>query len=129
MASHIISFIIQIAYYKMIVYKNRNTRIIIKELERDYKVFLEGHKSNIRALAITSDNKYIVSGSADMTIRIWNLLENRQEGILAEHTSWVTSIAITSDNKYAISSSYDSTVRIWNLLEMRQETILRVIAG
>ena len=31
---------------------------------------------------MTSDNKYIVSGSDDKTIRIWNLLEKRQKTLL-----------------------------------------------
>ena len=68
---------------------------------------------------MTNDNKYIISGSgnpisknSDNTIRIWNLLEKRQETVLQGHTSYVNTLVLTSDNKYIISSSYDKTVRI-----------------
>ena len=73
---------------------------------------------------MTSNNKYVVSGSEDKTIRIWNLLEKRQETVLQGHTSPVLTVAVTSDNKYIVSGSLDKTIRIWNLLEKRQETIL-----
>ena len=90
---------------KISIIKNHNPSVIVKELERDYKLFLQGHTRQINSIAMTSDNKYIISGSHDKTIRIWNLLEKRQETVLEGHTSSVTSIAITSDNKYIISGS------------------------
>ena len=33
---------------------------------------LEGHKDSVFSICITSDNQYIISGSLDNTIRIWN---------------------------------------------------------
>ena len=58
-------------------------------------------------LAVTSDNKYIVSGSADKTIRIWNLLEIKQEAVLEAQTDYVRTIALSGDNNYIISGSHD----------------------
>ena len=97
---------------KITIIKKHNPSVIVKELEREYKLFLEGHINTVQSVAITSDNKYIISGSSDKTIRIWNLLEKRQEAVLEGHTNSVTSIAITSDNKYIISGSEDKTIRI-----------------
>jgi WD40 repeat protein len=53
-----------------------------------------------KKIAITSDNKYVVSGSYDKTLRVWNLDKKTQEVILNGHTSGIRSIAATSDNKY-----------------------------
>ena len=39
-------------------------------LEKRQEAVLEGHTSYVTSLAVTSDNKYIVSGSEDETIRI-----------------------------------------------------------
>ena len=61
---------------------------------------------------MTCDNKYIVSGSSDKTIRIWNLLERRQETVLNGHTEGVTSVVVTNDNKYVLSGSEDCTIRV-----------------
>ena len=39
-------------------------------LEKRQEAVLEEHTSYVTSLAVTSDNKYIVSGSEDETIRI-----------------------------------------------------------
>ena len=43
---------------------------------------LHGHADCILCVAITSDDQYLVSGSADLTVRLWNLYEKRQEAVL-----------------------------------------------
>ena len=95
-----------------------------KQLIEQYGLFLEGHTNRVTSVAITSDNKFIVSGSADNTVRVWNLQDKRQEAVLEGHTHVVTSVAITSDNKFIVSRSYDNTVRVWNLQNKHQEAVL-----
>ena len=34
---------------------------------------MTGHSNGVNSVAISSDGKYIVSGSGDNTIKIWNL--------------------------------------------------------
>ena len=70
---------------------------------------------------MTSDNKFIVSGSEDTTVRIWNLLQKSQEAVLEGHTSDVLTVTVTSDDKFIISCSVDKSIRIWNFLKKRQE--------
>ena len=43
----------------------------------------------VKCVAITSDNKYIVSGGSDKTVRIWNLQDKTQEAVLQGHTDSV----------------------------------------
>ena len=38
------------------------------------KAVLQGHTDSVNSVAITSDNKYIVSGGADKTVGIWNFM-------------------------------------------------------
>ena len=94
-------------------------------LEKDYGLFIEGHTGWISSIAITTDNKYIVSGGYDKTVRIWSLKDRTQEAILQNHTASVSSVKITSNNKYIISGSFDKTVRIWDLQEKTQEAVLK----
>ena len=94
-------------------------------LINSYGLFLEGHTSHILCVAITSDNKYLVSGSWDKTVRILNFQDKRQEAILQGHTGYVWSVAITSDNKYIVSGSADQTVRVWNFRGKYQEAVLK----
>ena len=58
---------------------SKNLAEIKKQLESNFNLLLEGHTSSVLTVAVTSDNKYIVSGSLDKTIRIWNLLEKSKK--------------------------------------------------
>ena len=82
-----------------------------------------------RGVAITNDNKYIVYGSADSTLRVWNLQEKRQQAVLEGYINLVISVGITSDSKYIVSSDYSDTLRIWNLQEKRQEAVLQGLSN
>ena len=92
-------------------------------LADDYKLLIGGHTKRVKCIAITNDSKYIVSGSEDMTIRIWEFQTKRLLAILLGHTDSVVSLKLTMDNQFIISGG-DTTVRIWNLKEMLQETVL-----
>jgi WD40 repeat protein len=88
---------------------------------------LEGHEATVTALAITSDTKYLVSGSSDKTLRVWNLETRSQETVLQGHMGAVYSLVITSDNQYIVSGSWDKTIRIWNFEKKAQEAIWKAI--
>ena len=58
---------------------------------------------------------FIVNGSSDNKIKIWNLEEMREECTLEGHTMTVNSVAISEDQKYIVSGSDDKTIKIWNI--------------
>lgn len=80
---------------------------------KQFAIF-EGHTHPIHSLAITSDNKFIISGSADCTVRIWDLAKKRQVGEL-RHKDIVSSVVITKDDKYCISCSRDKKIKLWDI--------------
>ena len=69
------------------------------------EILLEAYLGSINVLKLTSDNKYIILGSADRTIRIWDLKETLQKAVLYCHLSPINSIAIASNSKYIVSGS------------------------
>lgn len=111
----------------------KNTKIIKNSLKsadkenihKEFGLLLEGHTSFVYSVAITIDNRFVVSGSWDNSLRVWNLLRNQQEAVLRGHTSYVISVAITSDNRFVVSGSCDKTIRVWNLLEKQQDALLQ----
>ena len=61
---------VKIKSFRFELNKKHQKSVIVKELEEDYKLFLEGHNDMITSIALTSDNKYIISSSGDCTIQI-----------------------------------------------------------
>jgi len=70
--------------------------------------------SNIYSVAISPNHKYLVTGSADKTARIWTV-PNGQEIISLKHEGHVISVAFSSDSKYLVTGSADKTARIWTV--------------
>ena len=49
---------------------SKNVKEFKAQLESKFDLYLEGHLSCVLSVAVTSDNKHIISGSNDYTIRI-----------------------------------------------------------
>ena len=84
------------------------------EKERTVHI-LKGHKQFVNSLVVTPDGRYLLSGSDDATLRIWELSSGRCVYTLEGHKYSVKSIAITPDGRYAVSGSGDSTLRVWEI--------------
>ena len=80
--------------------------------------------NNVRSLVITKDDKYIISGSNDSTVRVWNFLKKTEETAFIGHNSSVNCVAVTNDNKFVVSGSDDESVRIWDFEEKREFAVL-----
>ena len=82
-------------FYKL-SFLHEQTMIKLEEVRdalADGRNFIfQGHKDYVRALAITSDNKYIISGSNDKSVRIWNIEVKKEEAFHKDHTGYVSSI-------------------------------------
>jgi WD40 repeat protein len=84
---------------------------------------LKGHTGSVETVAVTSDNKYIVSSGFDKTIILWDLTNNGQATVLGAHNDCVFPVVITSDNRYVVSSSKDETIIVWDLQNGTQKVL------
>jgi len=75
----------------------------------------EGHTSLISALAVTLDDRQLVSGSSDGKIKVWNLESGRLLHSLEGHTGSVCALEFTPNGRQIVSGSKDGTIKIWNL--------------
>lgn len=95
---------------------------------------LTGHQSNITAIAITPDGKYLISGEKWGIIILWDLEKVTFITRFDDHKSpqidydyvaasaqirigdnYIIDILVTLDSKYFISGSYDGTLIVWDL--------------
>ncbi len=75
---------------------------------------LRGHTKEITCLAISPRGTYALSGSLDMTVRYWDLEQNKEIRSLL-HGDRVTSVAYAPDGTLALSGGRDNRVILWNL--------------
>ena len=75
---------------------------------------LKGHSEVVTSVAFSVDSKYIVSGSWDRTVRLWDAVTGAEVKKMEGHSDRVTSVAFSVDSKYIVSGSFDSTVRLWD---------------
>jgi WD40 repeat protein len=66
-------------------------------------------------LAVTPDGKRAISGSYDMTLKVWNLDTGEEIFTFDRHIGSINGVKITLDGERAISISEDSSLRIWNV--------------
>lgn len=76
---------------------------------------LAGHLLQVNAVAVSGDGRRAVSGSADRTLKVWNLDTGLLLRTLVGHADSINAVAVTPDGKQAVSASYDKTLRVWNL--------------
>lgn len=76
---------------------------------------LSGHFSSINALAISSDGTTLASGSADRTVKLWNIESRIPRCTLSGHSSLVEAVVFSPDGSTLVSGSWDYTIKFWNV--------------
>ncbi|HVG42282.1 MAG TPA: WD40 repeat domain-containing protein [Chitinophagaceae bacterium] len=106
-----------ISYYQ-VFYKSKRVDNGIAKFD---KVFTQ-HQQIVTSVRFTPNDSFLVTGSIDSTIKIWN----RNSGIVIKEIKHPTPIAyldLSHDGSYIVTGSYDSKVRLWksNTGEMIKE--------
>ncbi|KAJ7254335.1 WD40-repeat-containing domain protein [Mycena haematopus] len=78
-------------------------------------LILEKHTGAVNSVAFSPDGKWIVSGSDDKTVRVWDSESGEVvAGPFNGHTNCVNSVAFSPNGKYIVSGSDDNTVCVWD---------------
>jgi guanine nucleotide-binding protein subunit beta-2-like 1 protein len=86
-----------------------------------------GHADDVLSASFSPDNRLIVSGSRDKTIKVWNTRgeckgdlvaqpSTRGNAALAGHTEWVTAVRFSPDHEspQVVSAGCDRVVKVWD---------------
>jgi len=91
-------------------------------------IVLRGHTDAIVSAALSTDDRWLVTGSGsdmagidnsrDSTARVWDLTTkdpNQRSIILNGHKGGVTAVMIKADNRTIITAGGDGTIRTWSI--------------
>jgi WD40 repeat protein len=76
---------------------------------------LTGHTKTVQALLYFPNNGWLVSGSDDGTIKIWNWLKGNCLHTISEHKGAVYALAGLSNREFASGASDDGNIHIWDV--------------
>ncbi len=85
--------------------------------ESDYKgsklnVF-EGYSNQVTAIDCSKDGQYLISGSSDNAIRLWDLETGICIQTIKGHTQNINNLAFSKSGKFILSASDDCTIKLW----------------
>jgi len=114
----------------VLVSGSRDKSIIVWDLTRDDPAnfgtprrAFTGHSHFISDVVISSDGQFILSGSWDGTLRLWDIKAGVCHRQFIGHKADVLSVAFSADNRQIVSGSRDKTIKLWNTLGVCKYTI------
>ncbi|MEQ9407639.1 MAG: protein kinase [Fuerstiella sp.] len=101
------------------VFGNGNS-IVCEDLQTKERFLLQGHSSTVTALrfvpkSYSEGSAWLVSGSTDRTLRLWDLNSRQPLNVMRGHQAAVYSIALSPAGRSLISVSRNNEVNIWSL--------------
>ncbi len=88
--------------------------IRVFSLSTQQQVLAFGRHTDIYCIDMSKDGKYISTGSANGTIKVWDALNGQLLKSFTAHAGNVKSVRFTPYGNYLLSSAADGTVKIWN---------------
>jgi WD40 repeat protein len=79
-----------------------------------HRVTLTGHEHEIRCLAIDPSDSILASGSADRTVRLWDLQSCRPKATCVGHRDWVNAVGFVENRSLLVSAGRDGRLFSWH---------------
>ena len=68
----------------------------------------------VRSLVFSPDSKFLVTGSEDFLIRVWDISSESVLQTLSAHTQEIYTLDWSKDGSIIVSGSGDQTIKVWN---------------
>ncbi len=81
--------------------------------------------SLVLSLALSPDDKLLITGGADGEISLWEVDSGKQISSFRAHNGWITSVAFNPNGNMIASCSDSSVVKLWDLKTRKCLKILR----
>lgn len=102
-----------------------NTIKIFNLNNYERKQVIEAHKNSVFTLTYSPDYQYLLSGSRDAHLKVWQRTEGYQNfSSIVAHMYAINHIAYSPGGRYFATCSMDKSVKLWDAAEFR---LLKVI--
>ena len=89
------------------------------------EIFVQtGHSSNVSSIDFSPDGKYLVSGSSDKNIKLWEVETGREIRTFVAN-DMVDSVAFSPDGKSLLSLESKGAVKLWDVKTGKEIRTLR----
>jgi WD40 repeat protein len=68
----------------------------------------------VKAAVFSPDSRLVLTGSLDLTARLWDVSTGRSVGPACRHRSGLDCVAFSPDGRRFATGSSDHTARLWN---------------
>lgn len=76
---------------------------------------ISGHTGWVRSISVDKSNEWFVTGSADRTIKVWDLATGTLKLTLTGHINTIRGLAVSPRLTYLFSAGEDKQVKCWDL--------------
>ncbi|XP_060063470.1 F-box and WD repeat domain containing protein 10B-like [Ylistrum balloti] len=93
--------------------KDRKVRFIERESGKEQGPVITGHAGSVRCVYLCEDDGYVLSGSYDTSIRMWNMETGKCMRIFRGHRDTILTVMVYGD--YLVSGAKDNCCKVWNM--------------
>ncbi|CAG2053362.1 unnamed protein product [Timema podura] len=84
------------------------------------------HSEEVTCFVLTMDSQHLITGSRDMSLKVWQVDGGKLAQVLVGHTDHVTCVAVAILNKcLVVSGSRDSNLIVWDINTGNDMHVLR----
>ena len=81
----------------------------------------EGHESAVQALASDASGRWLASGGADKTVKLWDLETRQIKRTYRNHSDFVSALAVSPDSNLVAAASLDGSIKLWSTTSSRPQ--------
>ena len=86
---------------------------------------LRGHEDGVLCAAFSPDDRFVVTGSADKTARVWDVATGAERFRFEGHQRMVTRVAWSANGRRIATAGPDYTARVWDAVTGELVAILQ----
>ena len=87
---------------------------------------LVGHSDWVSTVVFSPDGKRIVSGSEDMTVKLWDAVTGELQRTLAGHRNSISGVVFSPDGECFVSESRAGTIKRWDTVTGELQRIIQL---